>query len=133
MVNKLYNVLTAALDKHCPLLPGKLFTGSNPWFNNKLKQYRKQVFAQYRIYKNNPNDTDIRTKYSNLVKAYKHNCKAARLEHKRQTDIAIDDAADMSQYMQSQVGNKLYQPIGSLKKNTGLNSNPGLDLSLIHI
>ena len=55
------------------------------------------------------------------------NCKRARLEHKRRQDVEIEDAAGMSRYMQTHVGNKLYQPIGSLKKPDGSNSDPGLD------
>ena len=126
MVDKLYKVLLKALDKHCPLIPGSLFTGSNPWFNNKLKQDRKQVFAQYKVYKAHPSNADIKARYTTLVKQYKRNCKQARTENKRLKDIAIDDAAEMSRYMQNHVGNKLYQPIGSLKIPNG-DSDPGLD------
>ena len=95
MVDKLYAVLNSALDIYCPLIPGSLFTGSNPWFSNKLKHDRKQVFARYKLYQKNKNNADLKTSYTNLVKAYKHNCKRARLEHKRLADISIQDAAGM--------------------------------------
>ena len=60
MVDKLYAVLNSALDLHCPLIPGNLFTGSNPWFNNKLKQDRKQVFARYKLYQKNKHNADCK-------------------------------------------------------------------------
>ena len=127
MVDKLYTVLLKALNTHCPLIPGALFTGSNPWFNTKLKQDRKRVFASYKSHKRNKTNADLKASYNTLVKEYKHNCKRARPEHKRMADVAIQDAAGMSQYMQSHVGNKLYQPIGSLKKPDGTYSDPSLD------
>ena len=91
MVNKPYAVLTTALDKHCPLIPGTLFTGSNPWFNIKLKQERKHVLARYRLYQKNKTNADLKASYTTLVKKYKHKCKRARLEHKCMADIAIHD------------------------------------------
>ena len=45
----------------------------------------------------------------------------------KERDIAIDTAVVMSQYMQSHFGNKLYQPIGSLKKANGIHNDLSLD------
>ena len=77
---ELQDLLTSTLDLYCKKRPLKTTHELNSWYTNKLKKERHAVSKAYGKWKSDFLNKHLETQYKTLNKAYKTNCKQARMK-----------------------------------------------------
>ena len=123
MVKGLYKCLNRSMKKAIPKSKPKLVDRNNLWWNDKLKQLRKAVGKSYKAQQKAPSEEKSNT-FKDKQRAYKKECKKARLKSWRDLQSNIDDISDMRGFWKIVQGSEQVT-LGKLTKDNGEQTKPG--------
>ena len=86
-----------------------------------------EKFARYEEYRKDRTNKENKAKYYNVLKKYRRLCRQKQKKHERDQTEAMGNETDMSKYLNKILKNKSKKDIGTLKKNNGDYTIPGLD------
>ena len=92
-----------------------------------MKQLRQEKFARYEEYKKDRTNTTNKENYYNTLNKYGRLRRQKRKKHERDQTEAKGNEAEMSKYLNKILKIKAKKDIGTLKKNNGEYTTPGLD------
>ena len=127
MLDQYYNLIENALNEACPKQKEIIINRNNPWHKGTLKQLRLEKFARHEEYKKDRNNAVNKKNYYNTLNKYRRLCKQKQKKHERDQMEAMGNEAEMSKYLNKILKSKAKKDIGTLKKNNGDYTIPGID------
>ena len=127
MLDQYYSLLDKALNKVCPKQKEIIINKNNLWHKGTLKQLRLEKFARFEEYKKDRSNIENKMKYYNTLNKYRILCRQKQKKHERDQTEAMGNKTEMSKYLNKILKNKAKKDIGTLKKNNGDYTSPGLD------
>ena len=88
---------------------------------------RLEKFARFENYKKDRTNTENETNYYNTLNKYRRLCRQKQKKHERDQTEAMGNETEKSKYLNKILKNKAKKDIGTLKKNNGDYTTPGLD------
>ena len=128
MVYKLNQCITTELDKVCPIIPTKIVNKNNPWWTDQLKQMRKELYTLYDKSKLSSDNLEL---HKSKLKKYRRKCSKESQKDARRIQEIIQNEQEMAKHVNLMIESSSPK-LSTLTQKNG-NTDPGKDLSLIHI
>jgi len=125
VLNQFYKFIKQAMSKFIPKSKGKVLDLNNPWWNNNLKQQRKQLTKMYRKKMKFPTAGN-QAKYRELFATYSKTCEKEQKINFNDYAECINSIEAMNKFRKiTEI--KANKKIGTLEREDGTITKPGTD------